>query len=170
MAQHYARENEAVKRLLLEMIKKHSDSNEVISADHSTLLHAVARRGDTEFLRQLCQSGGLDLNRQDDQGKTALHLAFEFKKIEVAKVLLEVGADATRQDTMIPDRPRTAWQIAFHNCRELLNPLKNFMPDNLRRYLLVNENNFFNKIAAEAETRNKRYKTDSDQYDFAKSP
>jgi len=54
-------------------------------------LHEAAGNGFIEFARLLIDNGA-DVNQRDDNGKTPLTLALEYKKPEIAKLLQEHGA------------------------------------------------------------------------------
>src|SRR3990167_6436087 len=79
--------------------------------EHSrNFLMFAALRNDGKVIRRIME---IDkhrklLNKQDDFGRTALHYAVQFKKIESVSVLLSVGADPSIQD----QQGRTAFHLA----------------------------------------------------------
>jgi len=68
-----------------------------MSADEATYLCAAAAAGDIDELRRLL-ARGIDINRADYDGRTALHLAASEGRGEAIAYLLERGADATKLD------------------------------------------------------------------------
>jgi hypothetical protein len=68
----------------------------------SSALHAAARRGNKE-LAELALSEGGRINHLDSEGKTALLVAVEGKRKELAMWLLSKGADPFQQDAMGAD-------------------------------------------------------------------
>jgi hypothetical protein len=68
----------------------------------SSALHAAARRGNKE-LAELALSEGGRINHVDSEGKTALLVAVEGKRKELAMWLLSKGADPFQQDAMGAD-------------------------------------------------------------------
>lgn len=64
-----------------------------------TLLHAALYSGnEDEMLRYLLSLKKIDINAQDDSGRTPLHWAVRQKKAKLVKTLLEAGADRNIQD------------------------------------------------------------------------
>lgn len=62
-----------------------------------TDLHFAAQDGDLRRLRELLLKG-YDINSFDDIGKTPLHYAVAFERVEVARYLIEQGADVNAHD------------------------------------------------------------------------
>ena len=62
--------------------------------DGKTQLHLACKNGYVEFVKDLLNLG-VDINKQDIDGKTALHIA---KNIEIVKLLIEAGANPNFQD------------------------------------------------------------------------
>ena len=59
----------------------------------STLLHLAARHSKYPgFIKAIIKTG-VDINHQDEDGKTALHLAVEFNSESVSRVILNAGGD-----------------------------------------------------------------------------
>ncbi|KAG8219731.1 ankyrin repeat-containing domain protein [Butyriboletus roseoflavus] len=65
----------------------------------SQVLHAFAIQGDTnKITRYLVEHSSVDVNKRDEYGYTALHLACDRGNLPVVKVLIKHGADATTKD------------------------------------------------------------------------
>jgi len=58
----------------------------------------AARAGDLDQVNSLLQEDSVNINNQDDQGKTAVNLAAEYGHNEVVKALVEHNADLNVQD------------------------------------------------------------------------
>lgn len=59
--------------------------------------HRAAFRGDVNEVRRFLAEG-MDVNAQNSQRETALHQALSEKRLKVAEILLEAGADPNIQD------------------------------------------------------------------------
>jgi len=69
-----------------------------------TDLHSAATEGNLQKVRELM--GSCPLDAFDDCGKTALHYAVEHEHRDIAKVLLDAGADVDAHDLrLIGDTP-----------------------------------------------------------------
>jgi hypothetical protein len=66
----------------------------VRDSDGATLLHAAARRGDSDILRAVLACGAVDLNARSKTGGTALMIAAQSGGEEAVRLLLEHGASA----------------------------------------------------------------------------
>jgi ankyrin repeat protein len=62
--------------------------------DGKTQLHLACKNGYVEFVKDLLNLG-VDINKQDIDGNTALHIA---KNIEIVKLLIEAGVNPNLQD------------------------------------------------------------------------
>lgn len=68
-------------------------------------LHFAAREGDLQRVKELVESD-CPMNVIDETGKTALHYAVENENIEVARILINAGADVNAHDeTRITNTP-----------------------------------------------------------------
>lgn len=65
--------------------------------DGNTPLHLAALNGDTRALRALLD-GGADPNAANAIGCTALHLALENKRLQVARMLVAAGSSLDAKD------------------------------------------------------------------------
>ena len=74
-----------------------------LDAGNTTLLHLAANSPSLAILDLLLQSN-VDLNAQNDDGLTALHVAAMWGRREAVESLLHNGADSTLRDTddMLP--------------------------------------------------------------------
>ena len=61
--------------------------------DLCSILHAAAINNHVELLRYLLQSGVVDMNMRDAQGKTCLYVAASKGHAEIVQLLLQAGAD-----------------------------------------------------------------------------
>jgi ankyrin repeat protein len=61
-------------------------------------IHAAVRTGDLEKVKALLESHGEWLNKPDQNQKTPLHLALESGHIDMARYLIEQGADINLLD------------------------------------------------------------------------
>ncbi|CAG9463685.1 unnamed protein product [Pedinophyceae sp. YPF-701] len=61
-------------------------------------LHAAASDGDAEALEKLLKEKDVDVNKRDEEGRTALHFACGYGEKKCAELLLEAGADVECQD------------------------------------------------------------------------
>ncbi|EGD75585.1 hypothetical protein PTSG_06654 [Salpingoeca rosetta] len=78
-----------VKRL----IRKGRNLNAPINDNDATLLHVAACNGFDDVVRLLVDAPGIDLNAQDADGNTPLHLAVYFRQYESVMILALRGAD-----------------------------------------------------------------------------
>lgn len=82
--------------------KYEADVNAQDSTSKRTPLHelVVFAQNISEFTSffWILKKHGVDLDIQDDDGKTALHLAYEEGKSEIVNLLIENGADTTIRD------------------------------------------------------------------------
>ncbi|KAF9646125.1 ankyrin [Thelephora ganbajun] len=77
--------------------------------DDSGTIHGLAITGDAQKLeKMLIAEPSLDLNRKDEYGYTALHLACDRGNLEIVELLLKRGVDRTLKD---PDE-LTALELA----------------------------------------------------------
>ena len=58
------------------------------------MMHDAARSGNTRDARYIVQKCGADLNAEDENGDTALHLAAEEGHAETVRALVALGAVA----------------------------------------------------------------------------
>ena len=65
-----------------------------IHYDGKTQLHLACKDGNIELVKELLNQG-VEINKQDSDGLTALHIA---KNSEILKILLEAGANPNLQD------------------------------------------------------------------------
>lgn len=87
-------------------VRKHmSKSGEVL---------ALAVKANFVVIVRLLVEAGVDLNYQDDQGETALHVAARFGHTECASILLE-GSDSQKADTEIGENT-FGWTPLFVAC------------------------------------------------------
>jgi ankyrin repeat protein len=80
----------------------------------STPLHSAAKSGDREAVRTLLE-GGADPNACDERGCTALHVALEHKRLQVARMLIAAGCslDTRNNDGVTPRdmaAPLSLWE------------------------------------------------------------
>ena len=61
-------------------------------------LHDAAGSGNVDKLRTLIESGKYDINAQDKNGNTALHIAETYNKFDITKVLINNGANPNIQN------------------------------------------------------------------------
>ena len=101
---------------------------ELLTKGTSGLLSAAWQGSATAVFARL-GLGGVNINGRDNQGRTALHLAAIRGHVEVAKLLLERGADAecTDDDGWTPLR----WAAA-NRCEEMVELLRQHQPHTLR--------------------------------------
>ena len=76
-------------------ISKTKEEKTVVNPD--VLLLKSARNGNISEVKRLIKEG-VDVNTQDNEGRTALMLTSYFGQTEVTKLLLEQGADIEAQD------------------------------------------------------------------------
>jgi len=55
-------------------------------------LHSAASEGDAAKLKELLEAGDVDVDEQDDEGRTALHFAAGYGELECATLLIGRGA------------------------------------------------------------------------------
>ncbi|KAL8974194.1 MAG: hypothetical protein Q9197_001568 [Variospora fuerteventurae] len=77
---------------------------------------ALATKADFVAIVRLLVEGGVDLDYQDDQGETALHLAARFGHVECAKALLQ-GSGAQKANTELEESV-FGWTPIFIACVE----------------------------------------------------
>ena len=65
-----------------------------IQYDGKTQLHLASKNGNSEIVKELLALG-VEINKQDSDGVTALHIA---KNIEIVKILVGAGANPNLQD------------------------------------------------------------------------
>ena len=77
--------------------------NEPLDADNTTLLHLATNSPSMDVLGLLLQSD-IDINAQNDDGLTALHVAAMWGRSEAVDKLLLCGADPSLRDVdnMLP--------------------------------------------------------------------
>ncbi len=80
-----------------------------ISLGESSLLHLACQRDHDELLSALLKQG-VDVDRRDEQGKTALHVAAAEGGLKLAELLLDFGASVSVTDA----RDRTPLYYAEH--------------------------------------------------------
>jgi len=92
----------------------------------ATCLHAAADSGQVEVAKQLINVEAMDVNMQDDQGYTPLHLAVMGNHAKMATLLLALGAKVDIKDTA---HQRTA-EDEFHSSsnEELKKVFESFRP------------------------------------------
>jgi len=61
-------------------------------------LHFAAQNGNVEEIKQIVAEG-CDINRFDDIGYTPLHYAIKVENLEVAQLLINMGADVNAHDS-----------------------------------------------------------------------
>jgi ankyrin repeat protein len=85
-----------------------------IHYDGKTQLHLACRDGNIELVKELL-SLEVNINKQDSEGLTALHIA---KNIEIIKMLIEAGANPNLQDYRSRYTPfldsMVWWHVAKH--------------------------------------------------------
>ena len=67
------------------------DVNKTVSGGWTALMDAACN-GQTHFVRNLLEMPGIDLNKRDKWGRTALGLAMRDKQYEAAALLRAAGA------------------------------------------------------------------------------
>ena len=74
----------------------------LIEYEDISALHIAAENENSDVLRHLLPNNDIDINRKDNEGKTALHICANSSSnlIENAKVLIENGADVNSIDDM----------------------------------------------------------------------
>lgn len=98
-------ENPLVKQMLETDNKETVDTKtgESKVGDTSDLIKQLmdaAKSGDVTLVENLITNQNVDVNSTSRTGKTALHYASDYKNTGVIKVLLNLGADTTIQDTI----------------------------------------------------------------------
>jgi glycerophosphodiester phosphodiesterase len=83
-------------------------------APKSSAVLALATKANFVDIVQLLVDAGVDINYQDEQGETALHVAARFGHDECARILLE-GSDAQKANTDLPENTY-AWTPLFIAC------------------------------------------------------
>ena len=93
-----------------------SDRNSALSyhISKSGEVLALATKANFVVIVRLLVEAGVDLNYQDDQGETALHVAARFGHTECAKALLD-GSDSYRADTELGENA-FGWTPLFIAC------------------------------------------------------
>lgn len=66
-------------------------------SEHMLFMYA-AKKNDLELMKKLVAHGHINLNYQDTLGRTALHYATYWERMEIVKFLLGIGADPTVRD------------------------------------------------------------------------
>jgi ankyrin repeat protein/Tol biopolymer transport system component len=61
-------------------------------------IHSAAKNGDMARIEELVNSTPEELNKQDENGKSPLHIAIEMKHTDIARYLIEKGADTSLKD------------------------------------------------------------------------
>lgn len=84
------------------------------SISKSGAVLALATKSDSVAIVKLLVNAGVDVNYQDEQGETALHVAARFGHKECAKALLE-GSGYQRAQIDIPEKT-FAWTPLFVSC------------------------------------------------------
>lgn len=89
-----------------------SQTSEETNANHEKLWSA-ARAGDSQLVKQLLEQG-VDVNSATHYGSTALTFACDRGHLEVVKILLDAGADATITDSFYKATPLDWAQMNGH--------------------------------------------------------
>ncbi|XP_059353567.1 putative ankyrin repeat protein RF_0381 [Daphnia carinata] len=66
----------------------------ITTSSSKTVLHYLAMYGLKDHATQVCAKRIININQQDDTGKTALHVEAGFNRIDMIEILLLHGADA----------------------------------------------------------------------------
>jgi len=91
--------------LIYELFKAtNTDISSFVTSHKQTILHLFAKQpssvqSDSIFENPACRTKEF-LNRQDDEGKTALHIALESDKFSGSCALVEAGADGNIKDSL----------------------------------------------------------------------
>ncbi|XP_063413317.1 ankyrin-1-like [Mytilus trossulus] len=95
--------------------EKHLKAKNIVDAkDKSTVMHQVSSSGYTDLLAYFVQNDMPNINKQDSDGKTALHLAVLHRHQHIAEILLQQKADVHLRDSDICDS-RSAIHMACNN-------------------------------------------------------
>lgn len=93
-----------------------------IHYDGKTQLHLACRDGNFELVKELLNLG-VEINKQDSDGLTALHIA---KNIEIIKLLIEAGANPNLQNHRSGYTPLLDSMVWWNEAKyDLLVPLTN---------------------------------------------
>lgn len=106
----------------LHLAARHNSGGEVVSAlvdcgadlassgpNGTTPLHQAGRYGYARLVQLLCAAGA-EIDRADDEGRTALHMSmYDFDTVAAAEALLDFGADVNRS---FGSAKRTALHLA----------------------------------------------------------
>lgn len=85
----------------------------------NSVLHEAAYAGNTTALLKLLFKGEIDINKKNNRGLTALHIASSYGNVEVSQCLLEAGADVDTRDSTYQ---RTPLLNAIFNDEDLAIP------------------------------------------------
>jgi len=61
-------------------------------------LHSAASDGNADQLRELLKEEGVQVDAEDEEGRTALHFAVGYGEIECSKLLIDAGANVNLKD------------------------------------------------------------------------
>ncbi|RFU74300.1 ankyrin repeat [Trichoderma arundinaceum] len=81
----------------IEMVRLLKDDINFIDRFGWTALHLAAIYGHDDILKDIIEDGQADINKGDNDSRTALHLAVEFNSPALARQLIEAGADVNAQ-------------------------------------------------------------------------
>jgi glycerophosphodiester phosphodiesterase len=94
-------------KTLLEAEKWQGDTEEQVKfrkqISKSGIVLALATKSNSVTIVKLLVEAGVDINFQDEQGETALHVAARFGHVECARVLIE-GSDDQKANLEIPEK------------------------------------------------------------------
>ncbi|VDI18169.1 Hypothetical predicted protein [Mytilus galloprovincialis] len=100
------------RREIIPHFEKHLKAKDVVDAkDKSTVIHKVSSLGYTDLLAYFVQNDMPNIDKQDSDGKTALHLAVLHRHQHIAEILLQQKADVHLRDS----DSRSAIHIACNN-------------------------------------------------------
>ena len=101
------------------LLDKHGFMN-ITDQNGNNLLHLACRNGNTELVEMILQKGLSCLNKQNNEGQTALHILSEGNldpavKVQIARTILKLHPDLTLKDTS----GHTPVELAYHNAEFL---------------------------------------------------